>query len=234
MTTQTINDPLPTSNKPEIFPSSIAIWLAVQLIAIGLIIGRVKLWIHGGDDSDALSVMVTAQIAGASICAPMLMRNLPTSICVALSSVPFLQIAAIIAATDTPQLASAAGAVVMWMLSLAIATRFARTPLMRTTIHAIANCISIGGVAVFYLHAEFADSNSAPDLAWYGPIASALTLARRESSPTAIAHAWLSLAMVALIPFAITSLNRLFLIARARARVDTVAIAKRVQRESRR
>ena len=215
-TPQTIDATLSPSNNAEISPTSIAIWLAIQLITIGLIIGRIRLWIRGGDDADALSVMLIAQIAGASISAQTLMRNLPTAICVTMSALPFLLIAGIVSAADTRQLVCSAAAVLLWMISLAMLVA-SRGRLGHAVIHALANCLSIGGVVVFYLRAEFAGQTSEWHFAWFGPIASALTLADRNSSPTAIARAWIALAIVAVFFFAIAIANRAFLIARARS-----------------
>jgi len=102
------------------------------------------------------------------------------------------------------------------MISLAMLVA-SRGRLGHAVIHALANCLSIGGVVVFYLRAEFAGQASESHFAWFGPIASALTLADRNSSPTAIARAWIALAIVAVFFFAIAIANRAFLIARARS-----------------
>ena len=216
-TPQTIDATLSPSNNAEISPAAIAIWLAIQLITIGLIIGRIRLWIRGGDDADALSVMLIAQIAGASISAQTLMRNLRTAICVTMSALPFLLIAGIVSAADARQLVCSGAAVLLWMISLAMALVASRGRLGHAVIHALANCLSIGGVVVFYLRAEFAGQASESHFAWFGPIASALTLADRNSSPTAITRAWIALTIVAVFFFAVAIANRAFLIARARS-----------------
>jgi hypothetical protein len=215
-TSQTNDAPLPSSNNAEVSASSVAIWLAIQLLAIGLILARVRLWIRGGDDADALSMTVIAQIVGASIFAPVLMRNIRTAICVTLGMLPFIQIAGIIAAADTRQIAATAAAVMLWVISLGMAIATSRAMIVRAMIHAIANCISVGGVIVFYLRAEFAGQSSGADFACFGPIASAVTLARRDRSTADVARAWIALAIVALVFFAIAILNRLVFVARAR------------------
>jgi hypothetical protein len=160
--------------------------------------------------------MAGIQIAAVSVCAPVLLRNTRTAACVALSALPFVQIGGIIAASDGAQILRGAAAVATWIMAVAAATVTARSALMRSTAHALASCVSIGGIVLFYLRAEFAGLPGARSFELFGPVASALTLGRRNSSPGELVRAWIALSLVAAIFFAIAVANRLFLIARAR------------------
>jgi hypothetical protein len=196
--------------------SAIAIWAIVQLAAMTLIIARARFWIHAGDDNDALIVMLAAQIVAASSFAPSLMRNFGTAICVTVSALPFLHIAGTIAAADTGQLVRAEIAVVIWLTIVAIAMSIPRTQRLRGVMHAIVNCVSIGGLLLFYLHAEFRDINRAHDFAWFGPLAASITLARRAQSVDSITRAWIVLGALTAIFLVMLIANRVILIARAR------------------
>lgn len=200
----------------SISPVSIALWLAIQLTAIVLIVTRVKLWIGGGDDSAALALMLIVQIAGAALLLPALLPNVRTTICVALAAVPFTQLAAMIAAVETRYVISGVIALTLWLIALRAAMSIARSTVMRTTLHALAMCLTIGGVVLLYLRTEFFGSAHSPDASWFGPIRAALTLVRAGSSPEQIRHAWFQLILIPVAMCALVISKRIFVVARSK------------------
>lgn len=217
--TQSFAEPLAAEIKTptaSVSPASIALWLAIQLTAIILIVVRAKFWIGSGNDSAALELMLIMQIAGAALLLPALLPNLRSMICIALAAIPFLQIAAMIAAGDMTHVLFGVIALMLWLIALKMALSLARSTLMRATVHAFAVCVSIGGVVLFYLRSEFFGATVSPDAARFGPICAALTLVRAESSSDQILHAWIQLSLIALVLSAIVVAKTVFLIASAR------------------
>ncbi|MBC8106950.1 MAG: hypothetical protein H7Z14_10200 [Anaerolineae bacterium] len=217
--TQSLAEPLATETKTptaSVSPASIALWLAIQLTAIILIVVRARFWIGGGNDSVALELMLIMQIAGAALLLPALLPNLRSMICIAVAAIPFLQIAAMIAAGDTKHALFGVLALMLWLIALQLAMSLTRSTLMRATVHAFAVCVSIGGVVLFYLRSEFFGVTYSPDAAWFGPICAALTLVRAESSWDQVLHAWIQLSLIALVFCVIVVAKKVFLIASAR------------------
>ena len=218
-TTGTIASDHTAGRSDSVSATSIAIWLTVQLVAIALIISRVHIWIDAGDDADALIVMLIAQMACASIFAPALMRNVRTAVCVALSALPFLHIAGAIASVETRATGWRGNRGTHLADRAVDRDAYCRTPVMRGVMHAIVNCISIGGVIVYYLRTEFGNADRAVSFEWCGPIAAGVTLASRASSADSLTCAWIALGAVALVFLAAMILNRMILVARAPARL---------------
>ena len=182
--------------------TSIALWVGIQALMIGLIAARANLWGRGGEDAHALNVMLISQIASAAIFAPVLMRNWRTSICVVVGSLPFAQIAGAIALIETRQLVQATLASSIWLISVAVAISVARSRLALGLIHGIVLCVSVGAIALFYVGVEFADSRRVMDFAWFGPIGAVVTLADVTSSDASTRRAWIQVGVVQLLVIA--------------------------------
>jgi hypothetical protein len=215
--TQAIADPISETQSPaaSVSPRSIAVWLLIQLTAIVLIVTRAKLWLAGGDDSAALELMLIMQIGGAALLLPALLPNLRTMVCVAPSAIPFLQIAGIIAAVDVRHVLVGAIAVTLWLVTLQLAMSIPRLTLTRAIIHALAVCVSIGGVILFYLRSEFSNARGSIGSAWYGPICAALILVRGESPADEVHRAWIQLPTMTIVMGIFLITKRMFFIARA-------------------
>ena len=210
--TNAIADLPPTEFKSpaaSVSPAAIALWLAIQLTAIVLIVTRTKLWIHGGDDSHAIELMLVMQIGGAALLLPALLPNWRTTICVALAAIPFVQIASLIGAVDGKHLTFGVIALTLWLIALRAALSLARSSLVSATIHVLAVCISIGSVILFYLRAEFSDAGNSIDAAWFGPISAAHTLVRGQSSIDEVREAWTQLALMAILMCSIALVKNL-------------------------
>jgi hypothetical protein len=179
-----------------------------------LITARVKLWNHGGDDADALNVMLIAQIAGAAIFAPILMCNLRTSLCIGVSALPFVHIAAAIALVETRQLVQAATASSVWLMSVAAVMSVARLPFARSVMHATVICGALGTITLYYLQVEFGEPLGALCLEWFGPIGAAVTLADRASSAASLGRAWIQISTLAVVFLALAATTRTIVVAR--------------------
>ncbi|CAN5350262.1 hypothetical protein BH09PLA1_BH09PLA1_37540 [soil metagenome] len=224
--TQTIPDPIASDSSarpspaalvaPLVAPGAIAVWLLIQLVAVGLIVARVKLWIGCGDDATALALMLITQLTAATLLLPTLLPNWRTGVCVALCAVPFLQIAGVIAASDTPRIARAVIALTLWLITLSACTAIAHRSVGRAAIHALLVCISVGDMLLYYLRSGFFFEGDSIDIAWFGPIIAAITLERAESSPAAIQQAWIQLIVLATISGAALLVKRKIRVASAR------------------
>jgi hypothetical protein len=199
----------------SVSPKSIALWLLVQLIAIVLIVTRTKLWLGGGDDSAALELMLIMQIGGAALLLPAVLPNLLTMISVALAAIPFLQIAGMIAAVDVRHVLVGVIAVTLWLVTLQLAMSISSSTLTRAIIHALAVCVSIGGVILFYLRSEFSNARGSIASAWYGPICAALILVRGERSADELHRAWIQLAAMTIVVGIFFITKRMFSVAHA-------------------
>jgi hypothetical protein len=131
-------------------------WTSIQLVALALVVARVRLWNTNSPDDHALTIVLCVQVFASSMLVNVLMPNAWAALFVALTTIPFVQLAAIISATP-PTLSIRAGAyVVLWLATLWLWSSISRHVVYRAILSAVANCATIGGAIVIYLRREFA------------------------------------------------------------------------------
>jgi hypothetical protein len=142
------------------------VWLAVQMLALGLAAFRVPLSARypRPEESLAVHVLVVVQIGAAALLFPFLFRSITSSIVVIASSIPFIQLAAFLATfTDNRRLALCALYLTFWLTGLAILNAALRSQKAKMYGAAAASLISLGGAVIVYLHREFGAPASAFD-----------------------------------------------------------------------
>src|SRR4051794_2325066 len=149
---------------------AVLVWLLVQLAALGLSAARVPLAARWPADGEALALeqMLVAQTVAAGMLFPALLRD-PRSCAVAiLTSLPFVQLAALLSSTTFAHAAPAAGLALLWLVTLcawrAAWSRMTTTPAPTRppTITpraellgvAVANALTIGGALAWFAAAD--------------------------------------------------------------------------------
>jgi hypothetical protein len=148
---------------------SLLVWLTPQLLSLLLSAGRVPLSAHPPRpvESIAAEQMLSVQIVVAGAFAPVLFRSLAGIVAVILTAAPMLQLAGFLSSIPPGKMAalyalSASWAVGVGTVCVVLCARH------RLWIGALATTYALGGLALAYLHAEFAPDRSVPD-AVFGP-----------------------------------------------------------------
>jgi hypothetical protein len=158
------------------------VWLAIQAGALVLAAARVPFSARYPSPEETLAVplMVIAQVTAGAMLFPVLMRTITSSIAVIGSTIPFIQLAAVLAAeTDNRRLVWCGVYVAVWLAALAVlngALVCARGKLYAV---AAATVAALGGVMLAYLHREFGAPREALEWgrhAWLGPIMGCLAI----------------------------------------------------------
>jgi hypothetical protein len=128
----------------------------------------------------AVHVMVIAQVTAGAMLFPFLMRSFTNCVAVVGSTIPFLQLAAFLAAEmDNRRLAWCGVYVTTWLLTLAVlnaALGCARGKLYGVAATTVA---AVGGAMLAYLHREFGAPGSTFEWerhGWLGPIMGCLAI----------------------------------------------------------
>jgi hypothetical protein len=173
-------DPQPPSLTFVLF-----IWLTPQLITLAISASRVPLSAHPPRpiESVALQQMVIVQIVGAALLAPLLFRCLTSTVAVAITAAPMLQLAAFLSSADWKMGVLEWGSAGPWALilggSFAIG-RGRRNHLVAT----LATAWSLGGLVLAYLHTEFAAQHSLPAVLLGPAYVGKQVAASQTTSPT--------------------------------------------------
>jgi hypothetical protein len=135
-------------------------WLVIQILTLAFGAMRIPVWARSGADPQylALAEMITVQIAVGTLLFPILFDK-GFGLVAAISTLPFLQLAALLTATPTQIYSSACLALLIWLAGL-IMWRIA-LPNWRARLIGVAvlNTVVIGFPLLFYLLAEFSDSS---------------------------------------------------------------------------
>lgn len=134
-------------------------WLAIQIAALCLGAARVPLSARTGTGPQhlAFAEMVIVQLTVATTLFPVLMRE-GVGIFVAITSLPFLQLAALLTATPMESLAGISVGILLWICGLRAWSSAIRSRQNRLIVIAVLNCFVIGGPILSYLIREFSDS----------------------------------------------------------------------------
>jgi len=172
------------------------LWLLLQLLALILAVARVPLSAHFARPPEALAVdeMLAVQITLSGMLFPWLMRTPTRCFAVILTAGPMLQLAGALAAMPTSRVMMLWCYVACWCLALAAWRAMLGSGRDMIGV-AIANLLTIGGIALWYLTAEFSATARS-----FGVLAFALRAA--HSSEFAVSG-WMWSAVPALIALAL-------------------------------
>ncbi len=138
------------------------IWLAIQLLALGIGAARVKLWARAPlpGEQFSIDVMFVMQIVAASLLFPFVTRDLLTTITIASTSLPFIALAGLLSGTSSGRLMLAALYLILWLLGLAMLAQASMQPFARIASSCGLVLLSIGIPILVYLNREFSTSRS--------------------------------------------------------------------------
>lgn len=157
-----------------------ALWLAVQLLALAIGAGGVALSAHRVNPPErlAIEVMLTIQVAAAALFFPMLLISWRAFFAVGLSALPFLQAAAFLSATPVRAVIHAGEILIVWLLTLTVLSLAGKRIALNFIIRAAVVVWCIGGALMAYWCAEFS-TPIAPSAA--GPIVQILSALQGEN-----------------------------------------------------
>jgi hypothetical protein len=134
-------------------------WLAIQLLTLSIGAMRLPLTARSGTEPQhlAFAEMIIVQMALATMLCPILLRE-EMGMIVALSTLPFLQLAGFLTAEQAwPQIITSL-AIVIWICGLGLWMKAIQSMQNRLIAVAVLNCFVIGTPILRYLIEEFADS----------------------------------------------------------------------------
>ncbi len=183
----------PATTGPALSFFALIVWLLIQLLALSFAALRVPLWARSAAPGDALAidVMLITQIGAAALLFPALLVNCRTTATLVLVSIPFVEMAGLLAGVLRWRMTLASVLVVAWLVALWLCVPLLRRsragPLIGV---AIAASITLGGPLLLYLQLE-----SSPEAVFqwnsaslFGPAMGALALIH---SPTLLHRVWL-------------------------------------------
>lgn len=113
----------PASHDPSTGPSppALLLWCGIQIGALALAAGGVRLWAHHPDPSESLAVdeLLVAQMLGAALLFPTLFRDGATTLACLAVLLPFDALAGVLSPYSARGLCAAAGWVALWCVGLA-------------------------------------------------------------------------------------------------------------------
>jgi len=176
-----VNADAPPSAPPaDSIAPALFVWLLIQLFGLALAAARVQLSAHFPRPAESLAIdeMLVVQIAAAGMLFPWLLRSRARAIAVVLTAGPMLQLAATLASMPGSLVMLLWAYVACWCVPLA-AWRFVLGRRFALLGVAVANLLTLGGAAMWYLRAEF--SHNAPLPAGvFGIITSAIQIAHAD------------------------------------------------------
>jgi hypothetical protein len=160
--------------------AAFAVWLILQLIALGNCTYRVRLWARApaAVEQSALVVMLAVQIATSSMLFPYLLSSGRLAILSLVTAWPLGQLAACLSDASFGALLCGEAYVCVWLAALFLLTRTLRNDASRRLAVAIATLFCLGGPVLFYLRMDFGnDPQFTPQhgIALFGPVMGAVS-----------------------------------------------------------
>lgn len=142
----------------------LAVWVGVQLFALGLAALQVPLAdeMPRPVEGVAMGEMVIVQVSAAGMLFPVLFRNVGTTAALVASTWPFLQLASMLSGTPGGRVVSVGTYVAMWMVALALFNSVLRSERARLRGVAVSTSLVFTGPLLWYLHHEFNASGASP------------------------------------------------------------------------
>ena len=193
-----------------------ALWLVVQLSVVLMAVLRVPLAAQYPEPAERLAahLLFGAQVVGAGLLFPYLLRDARCAVQVVASAWPFQLAAGYLAGMAPAALAWPASLVTAWLITLALYAALLRSPRSRALGVAAAALLTLGGGTLRYLRLEFASAgvDAAPAGGFENASPLLSTLAALDGLGTR--PAWVLIATLA-------SAALLALLAKARGRATT-------------
>lgn len=165
-------------------PAAIALWSALQCVALLVAAAGVRLWPHPPDppESLALPVLVTVQIVSAALLFPDLFADRTTASVSLAVVAPALFCAGVLSATPPARVTELLTYVAVWMIGLSAWAQLARTVAVRAAAVCGALILSVGGALLWYVRVEAAAQTGVPppDPIRYGPLTAAVALSTSD------------------------------------------------------
>jgi hypothetical protein len=169
--------------------AALAVWLGVQVTALGLSALQVRFWARSPLAGEQLGLffMLAAQVAAASLLFPLLLNNLRSTLIAVVTAWPFAELAAFLADVRESRWIVGEVYVSIWLVTLYLWSGVLRNSWSRLLATALAAMLSLGGPMLWYLHSEFGNGGQtvSESPASFGPIAGAISL----SIPDSMNHA---------------------------------------------
>ena len=171
--------------------TALAIWVTVQLAALGLSAMRVMFWAHEPQDSEqfALCLMLATQVGLAALIFPALLNNAVSLVGALVSGFAMAELASFLANAGSQSLIAAAVYVSLWLVSLSLVAQVLRSQRSKLLSSGVAVLIALGGVILVYLREEFGNGGSSMPQsarAIFGPIMGAISLTIPENTHAGI------------------------------------------------
>jgi hypothetical protein len=173
--------PASTPTKSQSITGPLALWLSIQLLALSLASSRLPLSAHYPQPPEALAfqLMAIVQTIGLAMLLPVLLRSHTHALAIALTAGPMLQLAGVLAQAPFARVLLVWVNITVFLAALVLCGRQSQRG-GRMWIVAIANLLTLGGVIVAYLDAEFSALASI-DAIWFSPTVAAMSLARSDA-----------------------------------------------------
>jgi len=157
---------------PHSIVAPVLTWAIVQLAALALSAGQIRLWARPplATDAYALWMMLATQIGASALLFPWLMRNVVSTAFVIGSAAPCVLLAGMLSSTGGWMIVESASGVVLWLLGLAVWNRVLVSNRLKLLGIAVLSTLIIGGACLVYLRMEFS-AESVPNLrlvSWVG------------------------------------------------------------------
>ncbi len=158
----------PRAEAPGLSPGSttrvIAVWTLIQLLPLIASATRLPIWQNQPkpEESAALVVMLTTQLAIATLMAPLLLGDASRWLATSTVALPFLALASLLASARWRDAEMVAIVEIGWFSILAGALCLSKSTAGRSLITAAASIYVIGGAILFYVTDEFASPTSLP------------------------------------------------------------------------
>ena len=176
--------------------AALATWLGVQVAALGLCAMRVMFWARSPQAAEQLGlfVMLSAQVAAASLLFPLLLQNHRSTMIAVVTAWPFAELAAFLADAQRSQWKAGELYVSVWLMTLYLWAGVLRNSWARLFAMAVAAMLSLGGPLLWYLRGEFGDGGQivTGSLFTFGPIGGAISLL----TPNSLGSAWVMPAII--------------------------------------
>ena len=150
-------------------------WLVAQLAAIGIAALRVPLAAAYPQPAEfqSIRVLLAVQIVGSAALLPILCQSWQTALAAATSGWVMLVLATALAAGPLSHILPPGAYLTLWLAALLAWSLTVRFPTGQLTLSAIATCLSLGGVLLWYFRLDFAGTDASSPVA-FGPLTAAM------------------------------------------------------------
>jgi hypothetical protein len=135
----------------------LALWMALQLLALGLAAGRVPLSGRFPQpvEGQAAAEMVVMQVCAAGFLFPSLFRDFSQWVLAAASIWPMLKLASLLGGEPAANVYAAATYVTLWLATLAVWRSIFKTERLQMMAVSVASLWTCGGPVLLYIRSEF-------------------------------------------------------------------------------